>query len=108
VTTTNSTRVFVNGRGDMGRTPVLAKTDLLASHEFNVGGSKRLRAEMNVLNIFNRKVARYKWVWLNRTSPDVRTRPSSALDLTNVDLSKGYDYLSLLAATPDGRGSLGY
>ena len=26
--------VFVNGRGDMGRTPVLTRTDLLLSHEF--------------------------------------------------------------------------
>jgi hypothetical protein len=77
VTTTNGTRVFAEGRGDMGRTPALLRTDLLASHEISIGGSKRLRAEMNVLNVFNRKVARYKWVWLNRTSPDVRTRPAS-------------------------------
>jgi hypothetical protein len=42
-------------------------------------------------------------VWLNRTSPDVRARPAAALDLSRVDLSKGYDYRALLAATPDGR-----
>ena len=77
-------------------------------HEFNVGGSKRLRAELNVLNVFNRKVARYAWVWLNRTSPDVRTRPSAALDLHSTNLAQGYDWRSMLAATPDGRSSLGY
>jgi hypothetical protein len=108
ITTTNGTRVFAEGRGDMGRTPALLRTDLLASHELNIGGSKRLRAELNVLNVFNRKVARYKWVWLNRTSPDVRTRPASALDLSRVDLSKGYDYRALLAATPDGRQNNAY
>ena len=102
VTTTNSTRVFVEGRGDMGRTPALLKTDLLLAHDIPLGGSKRLRAELNVLNVFNRKVARYKWVWLNRTSPDVRTRSASALDLSQTDLSKGYDYRAMLAKTADG------
>jgi hypothetical protein len=105
VTTTNGTRVFVDGRGDMGRTPSLLRTDVLVSHELNVGGGRRLRAELNVLNVFNRQVARYRWVWLNRTSPDVRARPASALDLSRQDLSSGYDYLSLLAATPDGRNN---
>ena len=105
VTTTNGTRVFVNGRGDMGRTPALMRTDLLVAHDVNMGGNKRLRAEFNVLNLFNRKVARYQWVWLNRTSPDVRARPAAALDLSRVDLSKGYDYNALLAATPDGRAN---
>jgi hypothetical protein len=97
--------VFVDGRGDMGRTPALLKTDVLVSHELQVGGGRRLRAELNVLNVFNRQVARYKWVWLNRTSPDVRARPASALDLSRQDLSRGYDYLALLAATPDGRNN---
>lgn len=103
VTTTNGTRVFVNGRGDLGRTPALIRSDVLISHELQVAGTKRLRAELNLLNVFNRKVARYQWVWLNRTSPNVSTRPASALDLSRVDLSKGYDYQALLAATPDGR-----
>ena len=105
VTTTNGTRVFVNGRGDMGRTAALVRTDVLVAHDVNIGGSKRLRAEFNVLNVFNRKVARYKWVWQNRTSPDVRARPAAALDLSRVDLSNGYDYNALLAATPDGRAN---
>jgi hypothetical protein len=106
VTTTNSTRVFVEGRGDMGRTPALLKTDLLVSHEIKVGDSnKRLRAEFNVLNVFNRKVARYKWVFLNRTSPSVAARPAASIDLSSTDLSKGYDYNALLAATPDGRAN---
>lgn len=103
VTTTNGTRVFVNGRGDLGRTPALIRSDVLISHELQVAGLKRLRAELNLLNVFNRKVARYQWVWLNRTSPTVSARPASALDLSRVDLSKGYDYQALLAATPDGR-----
>ena len=34
VRTINATEVFVEGRGDLGRTPMLATTDLLLSHEF--------------------------------------------------------------------------
>src|SRR6185369_176679 len=33
VTSTNSADLLVNGRGDMGRTPVLTRTDLLLTHE---------------------------------------------------------------------------
>ena len=36
VRTINATEVFVEGRGDHGRTPMLAPTDLLLSHEFGV------------------------------------------------------------------------
>lgn len=99
----NGYGLFVNGRGDMGRTPALLRTDLLLSHEINLGGTKRLRAEFNMLNVFNRKVARYAWVWLNRTTPNVRALPSSVIDLSDTDLTQGYDYLAKLAATPDGQ-----
>ena len=33
--------VFVNGRGDMGRTPALYRTDLLVSHEVGMMGARR-------------------------------------------------------------------
>jgi hypothetical protein len=87
----------------MGRTPALLRTNLLVSHEINLGGNKRLRAEFNVLNVFNRKVERYAWVWLNRTTPSIRALGSSAIDLSDTDLTQGYDYLAKLAATRDGR-----
>ena len=38
---------MVNGRGDMGRTPVLTRTDLLVSHEFSLADRKRVRFELN-------------------------------------------------------------
>ena len=41
VNTTNQIPVFVNGRGDMGRTPALSRTDLLVSHELAVMGSRK-------------------------------------------------------------------
>ncbi len=66
VNTVNQTEVFVEGRGDMGRTPFYSKTDLLVSHELPMAGNKRLRFELNVLNLFNQKTARHIFNYLNR------------------------------------------
>ena len=57
VNTVHQTQLFVEGRGDMGRTPFYNKTDLLVSHEMAMAGNKRLRLELNVLNLFNQKTA---------------------------------------------------
>ncbi len=101
VVSTNQTNLFVNGRGDMGRTPVLSRTDLLVSHELPVGGNnRRLRFELNVLNVFNQKATRHSFNYLNRGAG--APRPSSAIDLSDVDLSQGYDYRALIEASPDG------
>jgi hypothetical protein len=90
-------QVLVEGRGDMGRTPVLSYADLLVAHDFRVPmAGQRLRVELNVLNLFNQKTARHRFNQLNRTNP------SSALFLFATDLSQGYDYEALLTATPDG------
>ncbi|BCS34830.1 membrane protein [Luteitalea sp. TBR-22] len=104
VVSTNQTQLFVNGRGDMGRTPVLSRTDLLLSQEFGMGGgNKRLRLELNVLNVFNQKATRHEFNFLNRGAGAARA--SSAIDLHNVDLSKGYDYNALIQASPDGNNA---
>jgi hypothetical protein len=101
VVSTNQTQLFVNGRGDMGRTPVLSRTDLLLSQELNVGtNNKRLRFELNVLNVFNQKSTRHVFNFLNRGAGAARA--SSAVDLHDVDLSQGYDYRALIEASPDG------
>ena len=46
-TRSNQIPVFVNGRGDMGRTPILTQTDLLVSHELRLRGQPEaaLRAQ---------------------------------------------------------------
>jgi hypothetical protein len=110
VTSTNSADLFVEGRdgfyenGQVSRgkrTPALYRTDLLLSHEFGLAGQKRLRFELNVLNVFNRQTARHIFNTLNKGQiiPD---RQSSFIDLHDVDLSKGYDYIALINATTDG------
>ena len=100
VNTVNQTELFVEGRGDMGRTPFYSKTDLLVSHELPMAGNKRVRLELNVLNLFNQKTSRHIFNFLNRGGGVPRA--SSAINLTNVNLVNGYDYNALLRATPDG------
>lgn len=108
VSTTNSSGgvgTFVEGRGDLGRTPVLTKTDLLVSHELAMAGSRRLRLELNVLNLFNQRTARYIFSHLNRGAGAGGQRPSAAADLARVDLTKGYDYNALILRSPEGQGA---
>jgi len=101
VTSTNSADLFVNGRGDMGRTPALFRTDLQVSHDLSLTAAQRLRLELTVQNLFNQKTTRHIYNYLNKGGiiPD---RSSSYIDLSGVDLSKGYDYNALILATPDG------
>src|SRR5262249_49880641 len=94
--------VFVNGRGDMGRTPIFDRTDLLISHEIRVAEGKRLHFEFNAQNVFNQKISQYTYPFYNR----YRTR-SSGMDLSKVDLRKGYDYKALVAASPDASRTTG-
>jgi len=100
VNTTNGLSAFVNGRGDMGRTPILSQTDLLVAHEFKFTEAKRLRLEFNALNLFNQKTARHIFNCLNRGC-QVSGQQSSAIDLSKANLASGYDYRALMQASPD-------
>ena len=51
--------ILVEGRGSLGRTPMLTQTDLLLSHEFALAGTKRIRLEFNALNLFNQRPTRH-------------------------------------------------
>ena len=95
--TTNGIPVFVNGRGDMGRTPALYQTDLQVAHEFRIREGKILRIEANVINLFNQKTARHRDVDYNRQ------RNSAEMNLAGIDLAKGYDYKGIIAATSEGK-----
>ena len=95
--------LLVNGRGDMGRTPVLTRTDLLVSHEVPLGDKKKVRFELNVLNVFNQKTATHIFNYLNKGAPGGSTTiPADAIDMSNVNLAKGYDYNALILQSADG------
>ena len=66
---------------------MFTKTDLLVSHEVPMARNKRLRLELNVLNLFNQKTARHVFNYLNRGAGVPRA--SSAIDLHDVDLFEG-------------------
>ncbi len=100
VVTLNQTNAMVEGRGDMGRTPVLTRTDLLLSHELSMASNKKIRFELNVQNLFNQQTALHLYNYLNRGGGAPRT--SSSINLASTDLTKGYDYKALINATPDG------
>jgi hypothetical protein len=100
VNSVNQTEIFVEGRGDMGRTPMFNKTDLLLSHELPMSGSKRLRLELNVLNLFNQKTSRHLFNYLNRGGGN--PRQSAAINLAKIDLYQGYDYKALISGTSEG------
>jgi hypothetical protein len=108
VMSTNSTGgigSMVEGRGDMGRTPVLTRTDLLLSHELGLMGDRRLRVEMNVLNLFNQRTARHIYNGLNRGLGAGGARQSAAIDLSSTDLTRGYDYNALILNSTEGAGA---
>ena len=100
VNTINQVPIFVNGRGDMGRTPILTTTNLVVAHEVKFGEVRRLRFEFNGTNIFNQQTSRHIFNSLNRGAG--AARPSSAIDLSKTDLAKGYDYTSLINKSGEG------
>ena len=94
---------FVNGRGDMGRTPVLTRTDLLVSHELSMANRKRLRLELNIQNLFNQRTPTHIFNFLNKGAPaGGQTRAADAIDFTDVNLAAGYDYTALIRASQEG------
>lgn len=101
VETTNTIPVFVNGRGDLGRTPHLTQTDLMIAHEFKLGETKRIRFEANATNVFNQKTSRHIFNQVNRGA-STSSAPDSAINLANTNLFNGYDYNALIRATPAG------
>ena len=62
-------------------------------------GHRRMRFELNVLNVFNQKTVRHRFNGLNRN------RSAAAINLANVNLANGYDYRAMIAASPDGRNN---
>jgi hypothetical protein len=50
--------MYFAGRDSDGRTPALSQTDLFVQHEFKLGhSSKRFQVNMNVLNLFDQRIA---------------------------------------------------
>src|SRR5262249_41192157 len=106
VNTVNQIPMFVEGRGNMGRSPVRSQTDLNVQHTFRIGEKQRLILEMNMLNLFNQKTALY--IFNNPNRGTGTAQPDSSINLSNVDLFQGFDYRAMINNTTDqksGRGA---
>ena len=62
---------FVNGRGDLGRTPVFTQSDMLVTHRVRLTEGVSLRFQFNVLNLFNEANV------LDRSGALIRTRSAT-------------------------------
>jgi hypothetical protein len=90
----SSTPVYVNGRGDLGRTPVYSNTDFLVSHEFAIPAREgmRLKFDLNISNLFNQST-------ITDRNQDL-LHPNYGEHLSIVpqeNFFKGFDYKKMLA-----------
>ncbi len=102
VVSVNSIPVYVEGRGNLGRTPVFSQTDLMVAHEVKTGESQKVRFEFNFANLFNQKTSQFTFDRYNREE----LYDSVGIDLSETDLSKGFDWKSMAIATPAGADAL--
>jgi hypothetical protein len=92
VQTVNQIPFYVEGRGDFGRTPTWNQTDLMVAHEIKFGDVKKLRFEFNMINLFNQKTSLFTFDRYNQEE----LSESTGIDLSAVDLSKGFDWKALV------------
>ena len=88
---------FPYGRGDLGRTPTLSRTNLSVAQEFRLTPSTRIGLNLNVLNLFDQD-----------TATGYNTTPyRDAINLPNEAFFAGFDFASVAANTagirPDAR-----
>jgi hypothetical protein len=65
--------------------------------------SRKIRFELNVINLFNQQTATHLFNSLNKGAG--LARADSAIDLSKTDLAKGYDYNALILASPSGKNA---
>jgi hypothetical protein len=98
--TTDRVPMRVNGRGDLGRTPVLSQTDMVISHTLNLDEIRKVRFEFNMINVFNQKTARHVFNCIN---PDcVNGLVAAGMNMAGINLFNGFDYNALIARSSQG------
>jgi hypothetical protein len=88
----SSVPIFVNGRGDMGRTPTFSNLDLAVTHEFRIR-SERYRAKVGFefFNLFNQSTVTDRYV--RYTHPN----DGQIAFEHEADFFKGFDYKKMMA-----------
>ncbi len=95
VAVNGSSPVYVNGRGDMGRTPVFSQTDFYIYHEVRLGGSesKKVKIDLNIENLFNQSTVTNKAQAVLHPS-----YPGNLSFRPHQTFFQGFDYKAMLAA----------
>lgn len=82
---------FPNGRGSLGRTPVVSQTDLSLFQDFQFGRRYNVQLGVTVLNLFDQDTATRR----------ANARTAGSLPLTTKGFFEGnWDYEAVLAANP--------
>ncbi len=83
--------VFINGRGDLGRTPFFTQTDFAIQHDIRAGGheGRYFRIELNVRNLFNQSTV------IDRFKTESHANDGALTFANTADIFKGYDALKL-------------
>jgi len=104
VETGNQIPFYVNGRGDMGRTPFFNQTDLVVGHTFKVAEGKSLKFEMNMLNLFNQKTSLFTFDRYIREEHSDSSGVCVAGCYPDVDLRQGFDWQAAAVASGTAGG----
>ena len=71
-----------------------------------MGNKKKVRLELNIINLFNQKTALHLFNFLNKGAPGGASAISAnEIDLSGTNLANGYDYNALIRASADGAKS---
>lgn len=88
----SSVPIFVNGRGDMGRTPVFSNLDLAVTHEFHIKSDRyRAKVGFEFFNLFNQSTVTDRYV--RYTHPN----DGQIAFEHEADFFKGFDYRKMMA-----------
>jgi outer membrane receptor protein involved in Fe transport len=101
--TYKSVPVFVNGRGDLGRSPTLSQTDLNFTHRFRLPRNMRADVQFNIDNLFDQdtstSLATTPWrdalVLPRICAPGEPSIPASSCDMAFFN---GFDTTAAMAA----------
>ena len=88
----SSVPIYVNGRGDLGRTPIFSQTDIYVYHEFKATERLRFKIDMNISNVFNQDT-----VVAQRTDLLNRNDATWVGFDDPVTFFQGFDYKAMIA-----------
>lgn len=87
---------FAYGRGDMGRTPTLKRTDLQVQHGFNISGRYGFQVGVNVLNLFDH----------DTPVNVVNDFSTTSVDVTDESFFQGFDPLTRIGNVANNKNPL--